>query len=76
MLTITTSEPPDNDGRVIVVEGTMVTINVTVRSDVMPEISWIFTDMDEISRSLNTSNMTLYETTSVTFIEEEIYQVR
>ena len=76
VINITTSEPRDNDERVIVVEGTTVTISVTVRSDVMPEVSWIFTDMDEISRLLNTSNMTLYETTSVTVIGEEIYQVR
>ena len=75
VINITSSVPFDDEQRVIVLEGTTVTINVTVRSEVMPEISWIFTNLDGISGTLNTSNMALYETTSITFLGEELYQV-
>ena len=67
---------PGADGRVIVTKGTTVTINVTVRSDVIPEVSWIFTGLlSGMSGPLNTSNMTLYQTTNITVLEEELYQV-
>lgn len=66
----------DDNGRVIVIEGTTVTINVIVHSDVIPEVSWIFTNLlSGLSGPLNTMNMTLYQTTDITVLEEDLYQV-
>ena len=70
------SHEEDDNGHVIVPEGTTVMITITVRSDVLPEILWKFTNLHgETSVQLNTTNMKLYQTTNVTVLKEEQYQV-
>ena len=56
--------------------GTAVTVNVTVRSDVIPEVFWTFTSLlGDYSGLLNTSNMTLYQASHILVLDEEHYQV-
>ena len=60
----------------IVPTGAAVTVNVTVRSDVIPKVFWTFTSLlGDYSGLLNTSDTTLNQASRVLVLDEEHYQV-
>lgn len=77
MTSITLSHEQDENGRVIVPVGTTVIITVTVSSNVIPTVLWIFTQLENgTNGSLIMSNITLHQTMATTVLEGELYQVR